>query len=52
MPIPNGAAVRQIQPAPITGKVVERRFNDSQDQLEYGVRSDDGELRYFLESLL
>lgn len=56
MPIKNGAPVRQILPAPITGKVIERRFNDSHDQMEYHVESPDGDgdgepdRRWFLES--
>lgn len=39
MPIKTGATVRQIQPVPISGKVIERRFNDSHDQMEYHVES-------------
>jgi hypothetical protein len=55
MPIKTGATVRQIQPAPITGQVIERRLNDSQDQLEYHVESPDSDgdgqpqRRWFLE---
>ncbi len=43
MPIKTGATVRQIQPAPITGVVIERRFNDSHDQMEYHVESGDAD---------
>lgn len=56
MPIKTGAIVRQIQPAPITGVVIERRFNDSHDQMEYHVESADADgdgaldRRWFLES--
>lgn len=56
MPIKTGAAVRQIQPAPIVGKVIERRFNDSHEQMEYHVESQDADgdgtpdRRWFLES--
>lgn len=52
MPIKNGASVRQVQPAPITGTVVERRFNDSEDKMEYGVQCSDDSLRYFLEGTI
>lgn len=56
MPIKNGAHVRQIQPPPIEGTVIERRFNDSHDQMEYHVESPDADgdgapdRRWFLES--
>jgi hypothetical protein len=56
MPIKTGATVRQIQPAPITGVVIERRFNDSHDQMEYHVESGDADgdgapdRHWFLES--
>lgn len=56
MPIKTGATVRQIQPAPITGVVIERRFNDSHDQMEYHVESADADgdgtpdRHWFLES--
>lgn len=53
MPIKTGATVRQVVPT-ITGEVVERRFNESQDQMEYLVAyaGTDGEpgSRWFLES--
>jgi len=51
-----GATVRQIQPAPVQGVVIERRFNDSHDQMEYHVESPDKDgdgapdRRWFLES--
>lgn len=51
MTIKTGAAVRQIQPAPLQGAVVERRFNESEEQMEYHVTSADGAVdRWFLES--
>ena len=53
MAIPNGAAVRQIV-APIAGQVVQKRFHDESDQLEYLVQWTDAEgqpqSRWFLES--
>lgn len=53
MSIPNGAAVRQLV-APIAGQVVQKRFHDESDQLEYLVQWTDaaGELqsKWFLES--
>ena len=49
-----GAVVRQILPAPITGVVVERKFSDSHDQVEYLVESPDSDgapqTHWFLES--
>lgn len=56
MPIKTGAKVRQIMPAPIEGVVIERRLNDSQDEIEYHVESGDADgdgvadRRWFLES--
>lgn len=56
MPIKTGATVRQITPAPIEGIVLERRFNDSHDQMEYLIESPDTDgdgvpqTRWFLES--
>lgn len=56
MTIKTGAKVRQIQPPPVEGVVIERRFNDSHDQMEYHVESadadGDGSLdrRWFLAS--
>lgn len=52
MTIKSGAKVRQIVQAPITGTVVERRFSDSHDEMEYGVQTEDGTLLYFRESQL
>ena len=53
MAIPNGAAVRQIV-APIAGQVVQKRFHDESDQLEYLIQWTDAEgqpqSRWFLES--
>lgn len=53
MAIPNGAAVRQIVPV-ISGQVVQKRFHDESDQLEYLVQWTDAEgqpqSRWFLES--
>ena len=42
MPIPKGAAVRQIVPV-ITGTVVERRFRDDDDTFEYLVEYTDAD---------
>lgn len=56
MPIKTGATVRQIMPAPIVGTVIERRLNDSHDQVELHVESPDADgdgapdRRWFLES--
>lgn len=57
MPIKLGATVRQIQPAPIEGVVIERRFSESYDEMEYHVetaRDADGDgardRRWFLAS--
>lgn len=51
MTIKTGATVRQVQPAPMVGEVIERRFNDSADAMEYHVRNGDGSVdRWFLES--
>ena len=51
MTVKTGATVRQIQPAPLQGEVIERRFNDSEDQMEYHVKNADGSVdRWFLES--
>lgn len=56
MAIVKGAPVRQIVEKPIEGVVVERRFNDSHDQMEYLVESPDTDgdgvpqTRWFLES--
>lgn len=56
MAIKTGASVRQIVPAPIEGTVLERKFNDSADQMEYLVESPDSDgdgvpqTRWFLES--
>ena len=56
MPIKNGAAVRQIMPKPIEGVVIDRKFNDSEDQMEYHIESPDADgdgakdRRWFLES--
>lgn len=56
MAIKVGAPVRQIVPAPIEGTVLERRFNDSADAMEYLVESPDTDgdgvpqTRWFLES--
>lgn len=56
MPIKTGAVVRQILPAPITGVVVERKFNESHEQMEYLVESPDSDgdgapqTHWFLES--
>lgn len=58
MPIKTGAKVRQIMPAPIEGVVIERRLNDSHDQIEFHVESPDADgdgapdRRWFLESQL
>ena len=53
MAIPNGANVRQIV-APVAGQVVQKRFHDESDQLEYLVQWTDAEgqpqSRWFLES--
>lgn len=43
MPIKTGAAVRQVHSSPITGVVIERRFNDSYDEMEYHVESADAD---------
>lgn len=43
MPIKTGATARQIMPAPIVGTVIERRLNDSHDQVEYHVESPDAD---------
>lgn len=56
MPIPAGAAVRQILPAAVEGVVTQRRFNESHSQMEYMVESPDSDgdgspqTRWFLES--
>lgn len=56
MAIKTGATVRQIVPAPIQGVVLDRRFNDSHDKMEYLVESPDTDgdgtpqQRWFLES--
>jgi hypothetical protein len=42
-PIPSGAQVRQITPAPFTGAVVERRFNESHSAMEYLVENTDAD---------
>lgn len=42
MPIPKGAAVRQIV-TPITGTVSERRFRDEDDTFEYLVEYTDAD---------
>lgn len=53
MSIPNGAAVRQIV-TPIAGQVVQKRFHDESDQLEYLVAYTDADgqpqSKWFLES--
>ena len=53
MPIQRGAQVVQVVPT-IRGKVVERRFNESQAQMEYLVlypnADDEPAERWFLES--
>ncbi len=53
MAIPNGANVRQIV-APIAGQVVQKRFHDESDQLEYLVAYTDADgqpqSKWFLES--
>lgn len=53
MAIPNGATVRQIVPV-ISGQVVQKRFHDESDQLEYLVAYTDADgqpqSRWFLES--
>lgn len=56
MAIKTGANVRQIMPKPIEGVVIERRFNDSHDEMEYHVESADADgdgapdRHWFLES--
>lgn len=56
MAIKIGAPVRQVVQAPIVGTVLERKFNDSADQMEYLVESPDTDgdgvpqTRWFLES--
>ena len=51
MTIKTGATVRQIQPAPLQGEVVERNFNEGSDQMQYLVKNADGSVdRWFLES--
>ncbi len=53
MAIPNGATVRQIVPV-ISGLVVQKRFHDERDQLEYLVVYTDADgqpqSKWFLES--
>lgn len=53
MAIPNGANVRQIVSV-ISGQVVQKRFHDESDQLEYLVAYTDADgqpqSRWFLES--
>ena len=55
MPHKLGATVRQ-NVKPITGVVIERKFNESHDQMEYHVESADADgdgvpdRRWFLES--
>ena len=53
MTIPNGATVRQIVPV-ITGQVVQKRFHDESDQLEYLVQwadeAGEAQSKWFLES--
>ena len=51
MTIKTGAFVCQIQPAPLQGEIVERRFNESAEEMEYHVVSADGSVdRWFTES--
>lgn len=46
-----GAIVRQIVSKPQEGEIVARRFSDTNEQMEYHVRSADGSVdRWFLES--
>jgi hypothetical protein len=53
MAIPNGATVRQIVPV-IAGQVVQKRFHDESDQIEYLVAYTDADgqpqSKWFLES--
>ena len=53
MPIKSGATVRQVVPV-ITGTVVERKFSESHEEMEYLVENADADgvvhSRWFLES--
>lgn len=51
MAFKTGATVRQIQPSPAEGKVVERNFSETKEEMQYHVKSDDGSVdRWFFES--